>query len=78
MNTIDYFGNYYILLSSEQRKTDMTKTDQTFKQTNAYLDAHCAAFNGWSLPIAKNEFEQQAIDRGHWDGSQARERALGA
>ena len=55
----------------------MTKQDP-IKQTGAYLDAHCAAFNGWSLPVAKNEFEQQAIDRGHWDGSKARERALGA
>jgi hypothetical protein len=55
----------------------MTKQDP-IKQTGAYLDAHCAAFNGWSLPVAKNEFEQQAIDRGRWDGSKARERALGA
>jgi hypothetical protein len=54
----------------------MTKTDQAFKQTAAYLDAHCAAFNGWALPTAKNGYEQQCIDRGHWDGLKARERAL--
>lgn len=47
-------------------------------KTTAYLDAHCAAFNGWAIPIAKDQFEQQAIDRGHWDGLQAREKALGA
>ena len=49
-------------------------TDQ-LKQMPAYLDAHCAAFNGWTLPVAKNEVEQQAIDRGLWDGLQARARA---
>lgn len=55
----------------------MTKQIGNLKQTNAYLDAHCAAFKGWALPVAKNEVEQQAIDRGHWDGLKARERALG-
>jgi hypothetical protein len=54
----------------------MTKTDQAFKQTASYLDAHCAAFNGWTIPTAKNQFEQQCIDRGHWDGLEAREKAL--
>lgn len=58
--------------------TKQIGADQSFKQTGAYLDAHCAAFNGWALPVAKNGFEQQCIDRGHWDGSKARERALGA
>jgi hypothetical protein len=58
----------------------MTKqtTDSLYREMPAYLDAHCAAFNGWTLPTAKTEVEQQAIDRGHWDGSKARERALGA
>ena len=51
-------------------------TDPSFKNLPAYLDAHCAAFNGWALPTASNEFEQQAIDRGHWDGLQARDAAL--
>ena len=46
-----------------------------YKQMPAYLDAHCAAFNGWTIPTASNEVEQQAIDRGHWDGLQARRAA---
>lgn len=46
------------------------------KNSNAYVDAHCAGFNDWACPKASSEVEQQAIDRGYLDGCKAREAAL--
>jgi hypothetical protein len=54
----------------------ISSADQAFKTKPAYLDAHCAAFNGWAAPAANSEVDQQAIDRGTWDGRKAREAAL--
>ena len=50
--------------------------DQAYRRIPAYLDAHCAGFNGVACPVAKNDVEQQAIDRGYWDGLRARERVV--
>jgi hypothetical protein len=51
------------------------RLDDTYKKVPAYLDAHCAAFLGRPEPKAKNAVEQQAIDRGTWDGRHARAKA---
>jgi hypothetical protein len=48
----------------------------TTKQDGNYLDGHCAGFNGWKCDENRGGYAQCQYDRGYWDGSKARERAL--
>lgn len=58
----------------------MTKTpankitaETLYKLMPSYLDGHCAGFNGWPCPELVNQVDQQATDRGYWDGCKRRE-----
>jgi len=53
-------------------------TEKIYKTMNSYLDAHCAGFLGRPCPTYENQVDQQAADRGYWDGLKARERAAEA
>jgi hypothetical protein len=52
------------------------QTDEAFKTHPDYIDAHCAGFCGWACPQHADQVRQQAADRGYWDGSRKREKAL--
>jgi hypothetical protein len=47
-----------------------------YKNMPAYMDAHCAGWMGWPCPRHVDQVKQQAADRGYWNGSQKREKAL--
>jgi hypothetical protein len=47
-----------------------------YKNMPAYMDAHCAGWLSQPYPQHTDQVKQQAADRGYWDGSQKREKAL--
>jgi hypothetical protein len=45
-------------------------------ETAEYQNGHCAGFCGWPADENRGGYAQCEYDRGYWDGSKARERAL--
>jgi hypothetical protein len=43
------------------------------EKTGAWMDGHCAGFNGWKHDENRGGYDQCCYDRGYWTGSKARE-----
>jgi hypothetical protein len=48
----------------------------TYEKMLSYADGHCAGWMGWPCPVFSNQVDQQAADRGYWEGSKKREKIL--